>query len=228
VPSASSPFHVGLTPERVVDAALALTREQHLTTWSLRDLARRLDVAPSVIYHHVGGKDLLARRVVERVLGEVEVPSAALPWQDWFRELLDRLYPLVTPYPGVAQWLLMHGPAFPSLAPVVDTGVAVLQQAGFGERTADAYVVLLNTAMLTISVGDQRLVHEDDGPRDHGAMMDEFRRTTLGSPGVALLTEQVVTPFAAGGEVAAQHRAAYYRFAVQVALDGLTPLLPTP
>ena len=41
----SGRFHVGLTPERVVDAAVDLTRESHLMSWSIRDLASRLGVA---------------------------------------------------------------------------------------------------------------------------------------------------------------------------------------
>lgn len=72
-PAAS--FHVGLTADRVVDAALELTSESHLMGWSIRDLARHLGVAPSVVYHHVGGKDILSRRVAERVLMRMVTPD---------------------------------------------------------------------------------------------------------------------------------------------------------
>ncbi|HEY0187317.1 MAG TPA: TetR/AcrR family transcriptional regulator [Cellulomonas sp.] len=227
MPAGSSPFHIGLTPGRIIDTALDLTRERHLTGWSIRDLARRLDVAPSVIYHHVGGKDLLARHVVERVLAAVVVPPATLPWQDWFRTLLIAMYPVVSPYPGVAQWLMMHGPAFPSVVPIMDTGIAVLQAGGFGDRTAVAYAMLLNNAMLTITIGDQRLEHEDDGPRDHATMMAEFAQATAGSPGATLLSEALMTPYAEGGDVADRERAEYYRSVVQVTLDGLAVSLAT-
>ena len=91
--AAAAPFHVGLTPERIVDVAVELTRESHLFSWSVRDLAGRLGVAPSVIYHHVGGKDLVCRRVVERALAHIELPSADLSWQEWFRELLYAIGP---------------------------------------------------------------------------------------------------------------------------------------
>lgn len=80
-------------PERITDAAVELTRESHLLNWSIRDLAGRLDVAPSVIYHHVGGKDLVCRRVVESALSHIELPPLELGWQEWFRELLYAIGP---------------------------------------------------------------------------------------------------------------------------------------
>lgn len=218
------PFHVGLTPERIVDVSVDLTRESHLLGWSIRDLARRLDVAPSVIYHHVGGKELLARHVVERVLTGIVVPPADLGWRDWFEALLTGMYPLVSPYPGVAKWLLMHGPVFPSVVPVLDTGMAVLQDAGFGDRTGIAYSLLLNNAMLTITIGDERLLHEEDGPRDHGTMMAEFRAATAGSPGATLLAGTFMRPFSTDQAAGERQRQEYYRLAIGTTIEGLDVL----
>ncbi|MFV2019273.1 TetR/AcrR family transcriptional regulator [Micromonospora sp. LOL_023] len=223
--TSSAPFHVGLTPERIVDVALGLTRESHLFGWSIRDLGRRLNVAPSVIYHHIGGKDRIARHVVERVLATLITPPVELEWQAWFRELLNSSYPAVSAHPGVAKWLLMHGPTFPSVVPIIDAGVRVLHRAGFGDRAGLAYAALLNNAMLTISIGDERLVHEDDGPRDHASMMEEFRRAAADSPGVAVLAEAFITPFTQGGESAARQREDYYRFVNQTTIAGLSTML---
>lgn len=219
--TSTTPFHAGLTPQRIVDVALQLTEEQHLFGWSIRDLARRLDVAPSVIYHHIGGKDLLSRHVVERVLATLSVPPAELEWDAWFRELLYSSRPVIARYPGTAKWLLMHGPTFPVVIPIIDAGIAALQRAGFGKATGFAYAALLNNAMLTISITDERLSHEDDGPRDHAAMMREFQHAGAGSPGVAALTETVVRPFAEDPDTADQHREAYYRFVVDTTIAGV-------
>ncbi|WP_019030320.1 TetR/AcrR family transcriptional regulator [Salinispora arenicola] len=221
----SPPFHVGLTPARITDVAVNLTRESHLFGWSIRDLAGRLDVAPSVIYHHIGGKDRIARHVVERVLETLAPPPASPDWQAWFRALLDSIYPAVSVHPGVAKWLLMHGPTIPSVIPVVDTGISVLQHAGFGDRAGLAYAALLNNAMLSVSIGDERLIHEDDGPRDHAAMMEEFRLATTDSPGVAVLTEVLITPFLEDDSAAAHQREAYYRFVNDITIAGLAVML---
>jgi len=126
----------------------------------------------------------------------------------------------------VATWLLMHGPTFPSVLPIVETGIAHLVRGGFGDRAGLAYAALLNNAMLTVSVGDDRLIHEEDGPRDHSAMMTEFRAAAAGSPGLARLAHDFLTPFADGGERAQAKRREYYDFIVETTIAGLRAQLP--
>ncbi|MGO2749894.1 MAG: TetR/AcrR family transcriptional regulator [Pseudoclavibacter sp.] len=223
-----SQFHVGLTADKITQAALALTGESHLLGWSIRDLSGRLGVSASVVYHHVGGKDLLARSVAEAALGRLTVPPESLAWSDWFRQLLEQIYECATPYPGVAKWVLLHGPTFPSLIPIIDRGTSLLAGAGFGSRTGFAYANLLNTAVLTISIGDERLLHEEDGPRDHAAMMTEFQRVTSASPGVEVLQASFIGDLARGGAQAAMARKRYYDFAIDVSIKGLEALLVDP
>ncbi|MFT0846915.1 TetR/AcrR family transcriptional regulator [Actinomycetaceae bacterium L2_0104] len=217
----STSFHVGLTPEGVIDAAVDLTQESHLFSWSIRDLAKRLNVAPSVIYHHVGGKDLLCRGVVERLLLTLPSPEPSLDWQEWFRELLFSLEPVVCTYAGVAKWLLMHGPTFAGVVSIVETGMSALQRAGFGEYSGFAYSLMLNNTMMTIAAGDDRRQHEADGPRDHAAMMQDFAAVVHNMPNAEALIRSMVAPFASAPEDAAKARSTYYRFVVDTTIAGL-------
>ncbi|GAA1695663.1 TetR family transcriptional regulator [Microbacterium sediminicola] len=219
--TSDQPFHVGLTPESVIDAAVGLTRESHLFTWSIRDLAATLGVAPSVIYHHVGGKDLLCRAVTERVFQQILLPPAELEWQEWFRTLLYGIGPLAARYPGTAKWMLMHGPTIPAVLPTVEAGMAVLRRGGFGESTSIAYSLLLNTAMLSIAIGDDRLQHEGDGQRDHATMMREFEQVSSAAPGARELGQRIIGPFVAGGADAQGFRMQHYRLAIDVTIAGL-------
>ncbi|MDQ0642031.1 TetR/AcrR family transcriptional regulator [Microbacterium murale] len=223
-----APFHVGLTPDLVIDSAVDLTRESHLMSWSIRDLARRLGVAPSVIYHHVGGKDLLCRRVVERMLERIQLPDPGLPWQEWFRILLHSAGTRAAEYPGTAKWMLMHGPTHPAALPILQSGLSVLRRARFGERTETAYAVLLNNAMLTISISDDRLQHEGDGPRDHATMMAEFHEMPTASVEVRAMGQRFIGPFAEGGETAARMRWDYYGVVVDTTIAGLEATLLSP
>lgn len=206
----------GLSAERIVDAAMALTEGSGLHTWSIRDLAKRLDVVPSVIYHHIGGKDELCRQVAGRVTARMARPDPALEWQDWFRSLLFPARALLRQYPGVAMWLMMHGPTFEHLAPTIDDGIAALQRAGFGERTGLAYAAILNSAVLTVAAADERLVHADDGSRDHARIVSDLERIGAGSPGVRVLTE-----LAAGFTSRSGADEEYYRFVIETVMAGL-------
>ena len=217
-PTAATP----LSAERVVTAALELTARRGLFDWSVRDLARELATPASLLYHHVGGKDLLHRLVVERVLGEPSPPDAELGWEDWFRTLLGELRQRLTSHPGTAKWLLLHGPAFPALVPTMDRGLRLLREAGFVDDSAFACSVLVNTALQTLAISDERRSHEGDGPRDHAAMMREFRRVGQHSPAVAVFNDTVAqgldTPDDARAE---QVRRAYFDYLVDTTIAGL-------
>ncbi|MDA2811126.1 TetR family transcriptional regulator [Nocardiopsis sp. RSe5-2] len=226
--AAQASFHAGLTPDAVVDAAVELTRGSHLFGWSMRDLARRLGVAPSVLYHHVGGKDRLCRQVVERVIARITIPPADLDWQEWFRTLLYEVGPLVMDFPGVAKWMLMHGPAVPRVMPIIAAGMGALRRAGFGEGAVFAYSALLNNAMLTISIGDDRLQHEEDGRRDHAAIMAELADLPDVPDEVRAFERDFLEPSAQGGAAAARVRHDYYRFIVDTTIAGLAVRLTPP
>ncbi|WP_311469625.1 helix-turn-helix domain-containing protein [uncultured Actinomyces sp.] len=100
---AGRPYHIGLTPEAIIDVAVEATRDAGLESWSVRDLARRLDVATASLYHHVGGQELLRRSVVERVLTMVGFPTQVLPWRKWFRAALFPARPVLAGHPGTAR-----------------------------------------------------------------------------------------------------------------------------
>lgn len=212
---------VGMTPERVADAAMRLSHGTGLNSWTIRDLATELDVAPSVIYHHSGGREALLRGVVERVIAEVTIPDTRLPWQDWFRSFLLGLRPLLKQYPGTARWLLMHGPSFPSIATAFDFGISSLSGAGF-TRPAIGYAMLVNTAMLTITMHDDRLETSDDGPRDHAAMRESFATLGTDSPGVNRMLTELLDPLASDPHEAGEAvNADYYALLIDTLIAGL-------
>ncbi|MGQ4508900.1 TetR/AcrR family transcriptional regulator [Dermabacteraceae bacterium P13128] len=215
----------GLTPEAVIDAALELTRERHLYGWSIRDLAKRLGVAPSVIYHHVGGKDLLARRVVGRVIPQIAMPDLSFAWKEWFRALLISGRDVMREYPGVAKWVMLHGPMFPDSLRTIDAGVEKLKDAGFGDNAIYAYSLILNNCVAALMVADERLLHEDDGPRDHATIRDEFLRNAETSRALGEMTERMVVPLAEGNEAAERVGNHYYGLVVETTIAGAELLL---
>ncbi len=217
---------LGLTPERVVEVAMRLSRGSGLNSWTVRDLADALDIAPSVIYHHVGGRDLVIRKVVERVLQSLTPPDPCLEWQEWFRAFLYDGRPAIAPYPGVAKWLVMHGPTFPSIQGFFDAGISTLERAGF-PQPALVYALLVNTAMLTITMSDDRLESGDDGPRDHASMLRAFSAMGVESSGIDRMIGEVLGPLAKDpGRAGEAVNDAYYHLLVESLLTGLAAQLP--
>lgn len=217
-------YHLGLTPEQIVTEALVLTEQSHLVGWSLRDLAQRFGVTVSVITHHVGTKDKLLHRVVETALSELEPPPDNAAWEDWFRAMLHEIRPPLRRYPGTAKWVLLHGPSFPSLLPMIDAGIATLERAGFADMTGLAFAALFNNAVMTIAIADERLIDEGDGTRDHAVMMQQLRETGAGSPGMTVLDTTLMASFTLDASASGTARDAYYRFIIDTTIAGLATL----
>lgn len=219
--SDARPFHRGLTATLVVDAAVELTQESHLLSWSIRDLSKRLDAKPSSIYHHVGGKEALCKAVVSRVAATMVEPDPDLDWKEWFRKLLLSSATETMKHPGVSHWMLMHGPSTESLLPIMNNGLNTLKRAGFGLSAHRAFAHIMNTFTMTISMGDDRLREGDDGPRDHATMAQDFQQASAGASTSQEFDDTMIQPFAAGGSTADQARLDYLHWALEITMAGL-------
>ena len=71
-----------LTPERIVNAGIALVDEEGLEALSMRKLARRLGVEAMSLYHHVRSKEALLDLMVDRIFDGVEMNLDEERWQD--------------------------------------------------------------------------------------------------------------------------------------------------
>lgn len=134
-----------LTRERIVAVAIGQIDQNGLTAFSLREVARQLDVYPTAVYWHVPNRDALLAAVVEATMAGVAPEIGKLSWQDWFRELFRRYRRSVQQHPNVAQLVGAQLVSNASLSPLlIDRILAVLLQAGYDEaRLADMYNVVV-------------------------------------------------------------------------------------
>src|ERR1700692_2703865 len=86
----SPPAEKGLTEQKVVAADLAQIDAVGLSKFSLRDVARALDVYPTAVYWYVKGRDELLGRVVAYATRDVTPPAVGADWQACLREMFNR------------------------------------------------------------------------------------------------------------------------------------------
>ncbi|WP_328912141.1 MULTISPECIES: TetR/AcrR family transcriptional regulator [unclassified Streptomyces] len=205
-----------LTPARVVDAAVELTRLHGTEGWSIRDLAAALGSWPNSVYHHVGDRDAVLRLVLDRVVAELPNPSADLSWQEWFRGFLFGSRPVFLRYVGVARLLCRDGPTVPAALPIIDRGVGLLLRAGFGERAPRAYGVLVDSAFLVIALDEDRTLAGSGRDATAGAMLAMAEPSDAG-PGWQAM-HGYVSQWIADAET---HREKLYTYSVEAAIAGL-------
>jgi AcrR family transcriptional regulator len=207
-----------VTAEQIVAQAVALTAANGLDNWTLRQLAARIEASPAVVYHHVGDREAVVSLVLDHVVRQFAVPPETLPWREWFSLLLDDHRDVLRRYPGVAYRLAMHGPPASCGGPIIDTGVRLLQEAGFGADSVLAYNVVMTTACQYISL-------EDDPSRIaavRSAHAEEYLafRGRADLPGLAAVGT-FVADLAGEPNGMADFFTDLFQYAVQRCLDGL-------
>lgn len=214
----------GLNRQTIVEVAVRMSAQRGIDGWSMRTLAAELGVVPSVLYHYFPSKDELCDGVVERISADLVIPSPALDWKDWFRQMLANMRPILVEYHGVTE-RLKQGKFTPALLPVVETGVAKLREAGFGENTALAYTMLFNVAISTISAHNLRTPGRPAPHHDMQAMIARMDRLGGDSPGVNYLVEHMFLPILRDSESVSRD---YYTKVIDAIIDGLEHTLMPP
>ncbi len=207
-----------VTKDRIIDAALELSAESGLENWTLRQLAAAVDAYPAVVYHHVGDRDTVVVEVLDRVVGQLTLPDATLPWREWFGEFLPTVRGVLRRYPGSARRLALFGPSVEAAVPTMDTGIGRLLAAGFGAEAPFAYNLLLATACQFVAMEDDResaMALQLDRSEGYAAY-----RTREDLPGMAALGESM-SALVADPDLAAGYYERLYAYAVERCLDGL-------
>lgn len=127
----------------ICDAALKLTKEFGIDGWSIRQLAKEINAYPGVINYHVGRREDVVHLVIEHVNAEIDLPEPRENWKRWFKLLLEGMRSTLRKYPGVARRLAAVGPGLGESDRIINCGIQVLRDAGFGDWSTLVYSVLL-------------------------------------------------------------------------------------
>jgi AcrR family transcriptional regulator len=138
-----------LTREAIVDAALVVLERDGMAGLSMRKLGHELGTGAASLYWHVRDKEELLSLLLDRIVGEAEVPDPdPVNWREQAKELARSSRRLLTTRRDAAQLSLGRIPAGPHSLPVLERYLAVLAAAGLPGR-----VIAYATDMFALYVG---------------------------------------------------------------------------
>jgi AcrR family transcriptional regulator len=164
-----------LNRDRVLDAAIAFADAEGLEALSMRKLAQALGVEAMSLYNHVSSKGDLVEAMVDRVVGEIELPDPAGDWEAAVRTCAVSAHEAFLRHPWAC------GPAMgPGSMPTGETArlrymewlLGTLRGAGFSpELTYHAYHAL-DSHILGFTLW--QLGHALPGDRDLQSLAEEL------------------------------------------------------
>lgn len=138
----------GLTVEQILDEAIALLDAEGLDGLTVRSLTGRLGTSSASLYRHVASVDELLVLVMDRVLGEVDLPDSRLPARTQLIETSLEFRRVMRSHPGVVPAMR----AAPMLGPNAQRGayssMSGMIKAGLDPERAVAVYLALNDYVL--------------------------------------------------------------------------------
>lgn len=155
-----------LSRESIVTAALGVLDRSGLDALNMRGVAQELGTGPASLYAHVSGKDELLDLVLERVLGEIALPSPGGDWRRGLRDLAFEIRRTLLAHADVARVALSGAPAGPNGLAIGETILGTLRAAGFPAHTCTWVVDRLCLYVTADVVASTLHLDDADKPED--------------------------------------------------------------
>lgn len=133
-----------LSQAQIVDAALEIARKEGLEALTIRRLATDLGASRMALYRHVADKDALVDLVMNAI-GEQDVVPPGIgegPWETRLRVLAEAMRRRLAAYPGMVDVLTTRAGPGPGALNLAETILAILADAGLGERQAARHYLI--------------------------------------------------------------------------------------
>ena len=138
------PAKPALTRQGIIDAALAILRDEGLNRVTMRRIATALDTGPASLYVYVRNTADLHAQILDALLATVtELLPADGTWRDRLKQLLTRYTLVLFEYPEIARMTMTTHPSGPNYLALVERVLALLQEGGMADREAAWAVDLL-------------------------------------------------------------------------------------
>lgn len=167
-----------LSPERIIEASLAIAARGSADAFTIRRLGEELGTDPTAIYRHFRDKDELLLSVADRMLGEVlESIPEGLGWQDRLRALADGSLAAAVKYPVVASTMASRTTRRVNEFRIVELILGAVTEAGLDGADAALYYRVVGDSLLAF-VGQRAsylLFDADVRASDESAWTVEYR-----------------------------------------------------
>ena len=128
---------VTLTPQAVVEGALALADAEGLEAVTIRRLAKELGVTPMALYWHFRSKDELLEGMAARIFEEIDLSvDASAMWQAQLRALLGSMVSVLRAHPSTAFLLSTRTASSEGSLRATEAALDILRRGGFSPTEA--------------------------------------------------------------------------------------------
>jgi len=176
------PAKPALTRQGIIDAALAILRDEGLNKVTMRRISTALDTGPASLYVYVRDTEDLHAQILDALLGPLSARPGApddqpQPWRDRLKALLTDYRNVLFAHPEIARMALSTQPSGPNYMALVEALLALLAEGRVADHAAAWGVDLLLLYPTAIAV-------EHSGPKQASRKTQDFSALAAKVPAV--------------------------------------------
>ena len=211
-----------LSREAIATAALAVVDAEGLDAMTMRRVAEELGTGAASLYAHVAGKEELVELVIDRVIGEVEIPetvSAQQPWQEEVKMAMRAIRAVFAGHRDLARASFARIPMGENALRGSEWMIATMRRGGVPDQVVAYAVDLLSAYVMAIAYEDGLFAAEHTTPADIEAFVAEMRGFMA-----ALPAERFPNIVALAGPLTAGTGDERFEFGLEVLVRGLAAM----
>ncbi len=167
---------VTLTPQTVVEGALALADSEGLEAVTIRRLAKELGVTPMALYWHFRSKDELLEGMAARIFEEIDLSmDASATWREQLRALLGSMVDVLRAHPSTAILLSTRTASSESSLRATEIVLDILGRGGFSPTQATQIARHTFSTVTNLVSGEPGVVVREES----GELTDARQRARL-------------------------------------------------
>ena len=167
---------VTLTPQTVVEGALALADSEGLGAVTIRRLAKKLGVTPMALYWHFGSKDELLDGMAASIFEEVDLSvDASAKWQEQLRALFSSMLGVLCVHPSTAILLSRRTASSEGSLRATEVVLEILRRGGFSPAEATQIARHALSTVTNLVSGKPGVVARNES----GELLDARRRARI-------------------------------------------------
>jgi TetR/AcrR family tetracycline transcriptional repressor len=172
----NTPNRSTLTPQTVVEGALAVADSEGLEAVTIRRLAKELGVTPMALYWHFRSKDELLEGMAARIFEEIDLSmDASATWQEQLRALLGSMLDALRAHPSTAILLSTRTASSEGSLRATEVALDILRRGGFSPTEATQIARHALSTVTNLVSGEPGVVVREES----GELLDARRRARV-------------------------------------------------
>ncbi|MEK5393006.1 TetR family transcriptional regulator [Bacillus coagulans] len=117
-----------LTKDRIIEQAWKLLHQEGVTGFSMRKLAKCVDMTVSSLYYHFESKEALFNDMIDQACGKILYPIDEIEWDMRLKKYAENILDILNRYDQLAQLLMMYPPMSSNYAKLMDNLLKIIER----------------------------------------------------------------------------------------------------